>query len=50
MAQIRYGGYTVYADKNAVIAIDDIAIPAKANQNTRDISDIIYFASAWDGK
>lgn len=35
VAQIRYGGYTVYADKNAVISVNDIAIPAKANQNTR---------------
>lgn len=34
VAQIRYGGYTVYADKNAVTSIEDIAIPAKANQNT----------------
>lgn len=35
VAQIRYGGYTVYADKNAVVAVNDIAIPGKANQNTR---------------
>lgn len=35
VAQLRYGGYTIYADKNAVTAVDEIAIPAKANQNTR---------------
>ena len=35
VAQIKYGSYTVYARADALQAVDDIAIPATANQDTR---------------
>ena len=44
VAQIRYDGYTIYADKNALTAVDEIAIPAKANQDTRVFEEADLFS------
>lgn len=44
VAQIRYSGHTVYADKNAVVSVDEIAIPAKANQDTRVFEEADIFS------
>lgn len=35
VARIKYGKYTLFADLNALVAVDDIAIPAVVNQDTR---------------
>ena len=35
VAQLKYGSYTLYASTSALRKVDDIAIPATANQDTR---------------
>ena len=35
VAQLKYGSYTVYAAADALRAVEDVAIPAIANQDTR---------------
>lgn len=41
--------YNLDGGDSAIMAFDGVKINDVKNKNTRDISDIIYFASAWDG-
>ena len=42
--------YNLDGGDSTMMIFDGQKINDKQNANTRDISDIIYFASAWDGK
>ena len=42
--------YNLDGGDSTMMIFDGQKINDKDNANTRDISDIIYFASAWDGK
>ena len=42
--------YNLDGGDSTMLIFNNEKVNDKENQNTRDISDIIYFASAWDGK
>ena len=42
--------YNLDGGDSTMLTCNNEKVNDKENQNTRDISDIIYFASAWDGK
>ncbi|MBR1993480.1 MAG: phosphodiester glycosidase family protein [Firmicutes bacterium] len=42
--------YNLDGGDSTMLIFNGEKVNDKGNQNTRDISDILYFASAWDGK